>query len=191
MVMKMKDKSMQTNEMSYFDKFLYKLFIGFLLLLAIVLLDYFNVVSYDKVKNNMSEHFNVLKVVKKINGNTKIIPIEFDDSIVVSSDIYQKHHLSNDKYYIDLLDYEAVENYSLGVVTSIKKSKDNTYSVKILAEDGVMYLYEELESIDCHLYQCVNTKEIIGKASYDKGNKTNYFYFSAFDNGEFIKIYGY
>ncbi len=78
---------------------------------------------------------------------------------------------------------KPVENYSLGVVTSIKKVKDNTYSVKILAEDGVMYLYEELESIDCHLYQCVNTKEIIGKASYDKGNKTNYFYFSAFDNG--------
>ena len=104
MVMKMKDKNMQTNEMSYFDKFLYKLFIGFLLLLAVVLLDYFNIASYDKIKNNMSEHFNVLKVVKKINGNTKIIPIEFDDSIVVSSDIYQKHHLSNDKYYIDLLD---------------------------------------------------------------------------------------
>lgn len=182
----MKEKN---NDMNFFDRFLYKLFIGFLLLLAIVMLDYFKVVSYDDVKSNMDEHFNVLKLIKKINGNMKIIPIEFDESVAVDANIYKNHKLIDNKYYIDLEEYEAVENYSLGVVISISK-ESNAYKVKVLSDDGTVYLYEGLENVNCHLYQCLNTKEIIGKASYDKITNKNHFYFSAFNDKGIIYIYG-
>lgn len=177
------------KDMNFIDRFLYKLFIGFLLLLSVVLLDYFNIASYNKIKDEVSEHFNVLNLIKKINGNTKIIPINFNSEIVVSGDIYQNVEKLDEKYLINLGEYEAVENYSLGIVVKINKNKDSTYQVTIIGEDGITYIYDKLESLNCTLYKTIETKSIIGKASFDTEKNSNFFYFSTYKNNKFIDIY--
>lgn len=177
------------KDMNFIDRFLYKLFIGFLLLLGVVLLDYFNIASYDNIKSEVSKHYNVLNLIKKINGNTKIIPLNFDDTIVVSGDIYQDIKKLDEKYLVNLGSEEAVENYSLGIVVNIHKDKDSTYRVTIMGEDGITYVYEKLESLNCHLYETLETKAIIGKASFNASENYNYFYFSTFKNNKFIDIY--
>lgn len=175
--------------MSFIDRFLYKLFIGFFLLAIVVILDYFKFVSYENIKEKVSEHFNVLEIIKKINGSTKIIPINYNEDIVVSSDIYPQIKLENNEYFIKLDEYEAVENYCLGIVISIYKNKDDTYKVKILGNDDVLYIYDRLESVNCNIYSCLDTKEIIGKASYNFLEKYNYFYLKPMKNNQFYKLY--
>ena len=53
--------------MNIVDKFLYRLMVGFILLLSVVLLDKYQIVEYDYLKSECSEHFNALNLINKLN----------------------------------------------------------------------------------------------------------------------------
>lgn len=170
------------------DRFLYKLFIGMFLLLSLVLLDYFEMINYEKIKTSFKKHYNILKLVDTINGNINIIPIELDNTISVSSNSYIYTEKLDDARKIILNDYEAIENYALGIIVEIERTKDNTYKVVVMGFDGIEYNYEKIESIDCKIYQCIKSGDIIGKASND--GKNNYFIFKCFKNNEYYDVLG-
>ena len=179
---------MSEAKMGLIDKFLYKFFIGIFLLLALVLMDYFGIVNYARVKTSFQKHYNVLGLVEKINGNINIVPIELDDTISVSSNAYIYTEKIDEARKVILDDYEAVENYALGIVVEVEKSKDKTYKVVVMGLDGIEYIYEKLESIDCKIYQYLKSGEIIGKASNDGMN--NYFVFKTYKDNKYYDILG-
>lgn len=177
---------MKKGELSFWDRFWYKMIIATSFLLVIVVLDKINIVKYEDVKATFSDHFNIINVLKSFNGNdTSIIPIEIDDTITVSSS-YQEIEEITDGVRVNLHEYEAVENYKVGVVISIYKNKDKTYKVTILGSDDYEYVYDKLESIDCHIYKMIASGEIIGKASSD--DKGNFFNLYSFKDGKKVNV---
>ena len=63
--------------MNIVDKFLYRLMVGFILLLSVVLLDKYQIVEYDYLKSECSEHFNALNLINKINPNKRKQAVDF------------------------------------------------------------------------------------------------------------------
>ncbi len=172
---------MEEKELNFVDRFLYKFFIGLILLLGLVLLNKFELVSYDLVKSKLQEHFNVIEVIKKINGKTNLIPIDFSKDNVVSKTYYNDYEKLEDGYKIKLGDYEAVECYKSGIVVSVNKNKDKTYNILIKGNDGLEYSYEKLTQIDVRIYQYLDSGKILGKA-YNENE--NYFIFKVYKNKE-------
>lgn len=173
--------------MNIVDKFLYRLIVGFILLLSVVLLDKYQIVEYDYLKSECSKHFNALNLINRINGKTKLIPIDFGIENTVSKDLYERSILLDGERKVLLGNYEAVENYALGTIINISINKDDTYKVVILGNDDLIYIYDKLESCDCYIYELKKPGDIIGKANYDI---ENYFMFSVMKDNYFYDILG-
>lgn len=172
---------MKDKNLNFVDRFLYKLLIGFFLLLVVVVLDYFSVFgfSYQGLKNTLNRQFNILKVVEVINGNTNaIIPLEIDKDVAVDASAFEEIvDIENGKRMI-LGDYNAVECLMMGVVVKLKHNQDGSYLVVIKGADDLEYHYDCLESVDVHIYQMIKANDIIGKASYDDKNYYNLYIYN-------------
>lgn len=167
--------------MNLLDKFLYKFAIMIFLLFSVVLLDKINIISYSKLQDEMSSHFNFLKLIEKINGKTTLIAIDLDDVQSVNAGLFKTKDIKNGKRVI-LDSYEAVEALDLGIVVKIKGD-----SVYILNHDDYLYHYKGLESIDVNLYQIVRKNQIIGKAAVDI-NGINYYDVYLLKNNRYVQL---
>jgi len=170
------------------NKFLYRLFIGFVLLLCLCLLDKYEKLDFNSIQNDMSKSIRILNVITRINGNLNIIDLGTGSEIAVSKD-YVDYDISETKTKIKTDNYTGVKNYNAGVVTKIIKYniKDNNtnsndldnnsdnknleninqekYSVYIESIDGDIYEYSNLDSIDVHIYSYLKINDIIGLSS--------------------------
>lgn len=164
--------------MNAFDRFLYKLFIMTLLLLLVVGLDRFNIISLSNIQNEMSENINFLKIIKTLNGKTKIIFIDTEDVSPVSGGLYKVKPIENGRRFI-LDNFEGVECQALGTVVAIKNN-----DVYILGTDNITYIYKGLTDVDVNLYQIVKKNEIIGQAGYS--DNTYYFDLYCLKNNKYI-----
>lgn len=146
--------------LTFMDCFWYKLVIGTILLLTICLLDKYEVMKIDYLREKISYNINALKVVQKVNGKVDIINLGSDKEIAVSSESLQYVEGTN---CIATSYLEGVKNYSVGVVTKIKK--EDKYEITVLGLDDKTYVYGNLDEIDIHIYSYVKTNDIIGSSN--------------------------
>lgn len=176
------------KELNAIDRFCYKLLIGTIVLLMVVLLDFVNLVSLSSVKKKMNMHWNVLKVVTLFNGDAKLLNVvDLDDTITVSGQAYLQIQNTNNEFIIKTGDYEAVEVYKLGIVVQIKKHNDDSYLVVVKGLDGYEYYYDGLLTVDCSLYQLVKSGQILGKSP--KGSNDHFFMLRVYKGGKLVNIF--
>ena len=73
---------MEEKELNFVDRFLYKLLIGAFLLLAVVFFGRIGVIDLEKVRASLSEHYNILKVIRSINGENRfLLPMDITDTV--------------------------------------------------------------------------------------------------------------
>ena len=145
----------------YIDRFIYRLFIGFIVLLSICLLDKFNKIEIIDYQNKLKENIKILNVVSSINGKLNIINLGKGEEITVSSE-YSNILVTDERTKIVTSTYEGIRNYNAGVV--IKIVNDNTYTVFIESIDGEIYEYSNIDNINVHIYQYIKSNEIIGQS---------------------------
>jgi|SRR5690554_2379699 len=167
--------------MNTVDRFLYKLLIMTFLLFSIVLLDKINIVNYQKLQNNMSSHFNFLKLVNKLNGDTQLLFFDFEDVQSANANLIKTKSIKNGTRII-LDSYEAVESLELGIVVKIEKN-----SVYLLSSDDYLYKYDKLDLIDVNLYQIIKKNQIIGKATRNN-NGVNYYDVYITKDSQFVNL---
>lgn len=174
-----KYKNKNKKELNFLDRFLYKLVIGMTIVVIIMIGNRINLFSLEKVKNCLSENFNILKIVKVFNSpNHTLIPLDEDNSLEVINMDYTNFSIIDGGRRINLND-SLVKNIKVGIV--VKIIKEDTYSVYIKGIDGLEYIYRDLENIDLNIYQYVKTGQTIGQAKKDsfdlfvmsKGNLIN------------------
>lgn len=149
------------------------------LLLSVVLLDKVKLINYQDLQTNMSSHFNFLKLVKTINGDTKLLFIDFEEVQSANANLIKTKPIKNGTR-IMLDSYEAVESLDLGLVVKIEKK-----SVYLLSNDDYLYKYDGLDIIDVRLYQIIRKNQIIGKAAIDSQGINYYDVYITKDN-EFV-----
>lgn len=177
---------MRKDELNIIDRFLYKLFIGVFLLLFILFLGKLEVVNINKVQSKMTEHANILKIIKGLNGkNNFLFPIDINDQVTSINDIYVNAKPFYDGYRIEVNEFQGVEAYKSGVVVEIKRNNDKTYYLKIKGLDNNEYIYDKLASISCNIYKIIQSGEVIGTPYYD-GN--NYFNFYILNNDQPVSL---
>lgn len=167
--------------MNAVDRFLYKLLIVTFLLFSIVLLDKVNIVDYQKLQNNMGSHFNFLKLVDKINGDTQLLFFDFDEVQSANANLVKTESIKNGTRVI-LDSYEAVESLDLSIVVKIEKN-----AVYLLSVDDYLYKYDKLDIVDINLYQIVKKNQIIGKAARNN-NGVNYYDVYVTKDNQFVNL---
>ena len=112
--------------------FIWRLLITMIILFAVVILDYSEKVSYEKIKETLSKDINILQFLDKINGESdyfNIYNLEGIDEVAVDSEFEIKEPITNGyRYFKDEL--EGVVCKASGVV--VRVSYDGTYKVVIL-----------------------------------------------------------
>lgn len=175
------------DDFNIIDRFLYKLIIGAFMLLLLVTLDRFKILDIEVVRTELSEHFNILKIVKTINGEKSVfIPIDLTDDVTVSTNAYKNYELIENGAKVFLNDFEGVENYKAGVVVAIFHNSDDTYMVTVKGIDGYHYVYDKLSTLNCSLYKVLGSGDIVGSPSTK--NNDNFFQFFVYDKGQVIEI---
>lgn len=153
-------KKSENNNLTFMDRFWYKLVIGLILLFVICLLDKFSLVNVNEIKNKLNYNINSLEVIQKVNGKVNLIDLGNENEISVSSEPIE--YVNGNAIKTNSL--EGVKNYSCGVCIKVIKENDK-YEVTILGLDNKKYIYGNLETLDIHIYSYVKTKDIIGSSS--------------------------
>ena len=148
------------NNLTFMDRFWYKLVIGLILLFVICLLDKFSLVNVNEIKNKLNYNINSLEVIQKVNGKVNLIDLGNENEISVSSEPIE--YVNGNAIKTNSL--EGVKNYACGVCIKVVKENDK-YEVTILGLDNKVYIYGNLETLDIHIYSYVKTKDIIGTSS--------------------------
>lgn len=177
------------NDLNFIDRFLYKLFFCFIILFVVVVLGKINVINYNELKTTMSEQINILDIVDKICGNSNFFKINYDYEKEVSQDVFTDITKTSDGYLINLGTYEAVEAIKCGVVVKIEENEDKTYLVHIKGKDGNDYYYNNLSSINVHIYEVLEGKDIVGNGNYNDECLEYTYFFSVYNNGKKIDYY--
>lgn len=165
------NKSKRNKDLNYIDRFLYKFIIGLVLLTGLFILDKFEYISVDKLKNELNGNINALEVVNLINGNLNIIDLGTEEETQVSTSL--DGEFIDDKMKVVTNNFYGVKCVICGVVTKI--IRNNGYiEVTILGIDNVNYVYSHLQSIDVNIYEYVKTNTIIGNTdSYYEVTRSN------------------
>jgi hypothetical protein len=177
------------KELNIIDRFLYKLLIGTFLLLAFVFLGKMKMINADKVRDALSEHYNILKIIKAINGkNNFLLPMEITDTVSVEvSQLYMSGKEIPGGLRVEVNEFQGVEVYKTGVVVEIKKNKDGTYRLKIKGIDDYTYVYDGLENVNCNIYKIVTSGEVIGSPSVEED--ACFFKFYVYDGSEPVNLF--
>jgi len=180
---------MNNEEMNFLDRFLYKLLIGSFLLMCVAFLDKIKLVDIDNIQSSIGQHYNILKIVKAVNGEKGVLlPFELTDE--VSTTVMQPYldsvKLSNGKRKVIIEEFSGVEIYKTGVVVKIFQNSDQTFNVTVKGIDDLEYVYEKLESVDCNIYKIVSCGDILGSPSTK--DDENYFEFYVKDKNQIIDI---
>jgi len=167
----------ENTELNFLDKFLYKFLICLILLIVLLTLGKYNVINLDKVKGELSENINILKIFKFINGEKGIfVPIEITDEVTDTvSKTYENYEeiAGGKRIFVNAM--SGVEVYKTGIIIKIYQNKDNTFQVTVKGIDGYEYVYDKLETVDYNIYTIVKSGDILG-LPITQNNKT-YFEF--------------
>lgn len=160
---KKKSKNKNLNDKlrkTYFDSLYTRFFLSSLLLLSMVLA---NVVFHIDVKKYLNTNINITKI-----GYTLFSTfIEKEQEVEVSLiDMYDNHSYINQINYIESSSYNGVNNIKSGTVIKIYK-ENNLYAVTIQTVDNYLITYNNLDTIECNLYQYISLNEIIGTSKYE------------------------
>lgn len=159
---KNKKKSKIVNEKlkkTYFDSLFIRFFLSSILLLIMVLL---NTLFGTDIKSIINKNMNITKVGENI---FSIFIEKPTDSFVSSTSQYEEILFDENSNIIKSISYNGVNNFQSGTVIKIEM-KNNKYIVTIQTSNDYLYVYKNLESIDCQLYEYLETNESIGTSSY-------------------------
>ncbi len=162
--------------MKKMNSFLIRLFCTMIILFIVVILDATDKISYQKIKNFISEDINILRVIKNINGQSKylkLVDLPGIDDICVSSEIVRKEEIKNGyRYYPTSM--SGITSTVSAVVTSLQY--DGEYQVTLVDSNNHKWVYSHLNSFNYLIYSYIKAGEIIGDCDtyYDlviiKGN---------------------
>lgn len=159
--------------MNIIDRFLYKILILSFILLFAVVLEKNKVINLELIKNDLNQNFNVIKVVKTINGDFNIINLG-DNIIEVDKNDHKITEINSNYYLYETIKKDVFSDI-LGSVTKIEK-KDNKFNVYILDENNNLLVYSNLSSINVKIYQIIKVNDIIGEGEYIDNNDGKYLY---------------
>lgn len=150
------------------NKFIYRLFICFMLLFIVCIFDKYEYINIKEYQEKMNGNIKILNVVNVINGKLNLIDLGSGEEIAVSKE-YNNIIVTNELTKIDTNEYIGIKNYNAGVVIKIEKdssyNKDNTYNIYIESIDGNIYKYSNLDTVNTHIYKYIKTNDIIGSSS--------------------------
>lgn len=132
---------------SSLKKFIIRVFIVSFLLFLVTILDYFNVYSYDELKNYINKDINFTYLLDKFIGNKN----------------NETNVETNGLVYITPCYEEDVISIKDGVVNKI--TYDNTYEVSVILENGTVIVYSNLKEVYLYIYDKVKEGEVIGKSN--------------------------
>lgn len=159
---KNKKKSKIVNEKlkkTYFDSLFIRFFLSSILLLIMVLL---NTLFGTDIKSIINKNLNITKIGENI---FSIFIEKPTDSFVSSTSQYEEILFDENSNIIKSISYNGVNNFQSGTVIKIEM-QNNKYIVTIQTSNDYLYVYKNLESIDCQLYEYLETNESIGTSSY-------------------------
>lgn len=159
---KNKKKSKIVNEKlkkTYFDTLFIRFFLSSILLLIMVLL---NTLFGTDIKSIINKNLNITKIGENI---FSIFIEKPTDSFVSSTSQYEEILFDENSNIIKSISYNGVNNFQSGTVIKIEM-KNNKYIVTIQTSNDYLYVYKNLESIECQLYEYLETNESIGTSSY-------------------------
>lgn len=159
---KNKKKSKIVNEKlkkTYFDSLFIRFFLSSILLLIMVLL---NTLFGTDIKSIINKNLNITKIGENI---FSIFIEKPTDSFVSSTSQYEEILFDENSNIIKSISYNGVNNFQSGTVIKIEM-KNNKYIVTIQTSNDYLYVYKNLESIECQLYEYLETNESIGTSSY-------------------------
>ena len=151
-------KKNEKSKNNYITKLFFRIFLSSIILLLLVIFNNAN------LNNKIKDNINFYKIFTKVNtafGN--IIEIKQND-LVDNLVFFDSINYENGKNNIINYSFEGVTNLKCGIITSIKKNNDETYSISIKAEDEYTNSYNFLTSIDYGIYEYVSTGDILGKS---------------------------
>lgn len=149
--------------MKLIDRFLIKIFFLTAVLFTLVLLDYFNLLSINNIKDKISKNINYIQIAKKVDGKLNLINWG-DDVIKVSTEDINTYE-KNGILFLNSCSKGAY-NRELGSVVKISKN-NGLYSVTILSKSNLLYTYSDLEEINVNMYSVVKCNDLIGLARKD------------------------
>lgn len=165
---KRKNNNDYHKKLNKIDKLFIRIFLSTLLLFCLLICDKFN--QFQPISHMMNDNINFVKYSKIFNGVFgNFIPI--NDMTVDHEILYDIVNYENNVNIIMNYTFDGVYCCESGVVTKIKKTKNQTYEITIKSESGINYIYSNLVSCDVNIYSYINYKDIIGKASYDNINQ--------------------
>jgi len=177
------------TELNFIDRFLYKLLIGTFLLLTVVFFDTINVLNLKKLQVEISEHYNIMKILKALNGKTNfLIPIDISDQVSGEvNQIYMESQKIPNGRRVEVNEFQGVEVYKTGIVVEVGRNSDHTYRLKVKGIDDYDYIYDKLENISCNIYKIVQSGEVIGTPSYQDNNY--YFEFYVYEKDQPVNLF--
>lgn len=155
------------KKLNKIDKLFIRIFLSSLLLFSLLIIDNVNLNICNKFIYSFNENINFIKYSKLFNGVFgNYVPINQNDT--VNKEVYYDVvNYSNNTNIIQNYSFEGVCVAETGVVTKIKKNKNNLYNITIKTNDGTNYTYNNLITCDVRIYSYINLGDIIGSAMYD------------------------
>ena len=114
------------------------------------------------IKSIINKNLNITKVGENI---FSIFIEKPTNSFVSSTSQYEEILFDENSNIIKSISYNGVNNFQSGTVIKIEMI-NNKYIVTIQTSNDYLYVYKNLESIDCQLYEYLETNESIGTSSY-------------------------
>ena len=124
----------------------------------IILNNFFNV----DIKSIINKNLNLTKIGQNI---FSIFLDNSDDYLVSSTSNYDEILFNNNSNTFKSISYNGVESLQSGTVIKIEKIQ-NKYFVTIQTSNDFLYVYKNLESIDCRLYEYLEKNKLIGTSTY-------------------------
>lgn len=156
---------------NYISRLFFRIFLSSLILLAFVVTDKITLKKSGEgfFTNIIQRNWNFLKMTKVFNSLFgEFIPIDGDKD-VYNTNVYDMVVYENGVNHVTNSSFSGVTNLTGGVITKIKKEKDNTYTITIQGSDDYVYTYSKLTSLDYNIYNYIEAGSIIGLASEENG----------------------
>lgn len=156
---------------------LYRLFLPFALLIAIVTLrisSYLNNEDYfDELKEKFKQELDIISLSKKFLGKIQYIYFDDVDYNVSSDEVF--YELDNDSYYV-LTNTSVLLSKNDAVCVSIQKNNNN-YTIKLRSEELIITYYQVANPY-IRLYEYVEAGEEICNLHYNE----SYYYVVNYEN---------
>ncbi len=172
--MKSKAMASDTEKKKIHQNFVSRLFIR-IFLSSVILLTF---VGVDRIvlkktgrtffEKNIQTNWNFLKMANIFNTLFGEFIPKNDDINVDITNAFEHIEYKNGVNVITNQTFSGVTNIASGIVTKIKREKDQTYTIVIQSDNDYVYTYSGLESIDFNIYSYIAKGTIIGLAKNEE-----------------------